>query len=609
MSGKLSGMTPEEQVRNNIWNFYLPIEMPGIWFFNHALTLKRIDLYYNGKFEKGEFDSQGWRKYFFNISKPACDVASKFVSLETKDIILKPDHSDDDQLLWLMQQDLRQWLRDNKFNVVMDEVKHDFPKYGSVIIKKDRTKNWTRCNLQNFRFDIAARTLNDSMFVYELELMTGRDINDMVYHANWDASAAKELYRRGREAKYLIYETYSYNDDTAGKKWTRRFHADLFTYAAGDNTLMRTVEVRINRPQDYIPSIILYEDEVDELPYRELHFERIPGRWLGLGFVEYLFDNQISRNESVNLKRKGLYWSALRTFQTKDQTVGANIMTEMDNGDILKVTSEVTPIDTQNKDLASFDSEHKDWDQNKIEKTFTTDLSRGENLPSRTPLGVANIQAGMMTSYFDEKRKVLGMFFRDLIIDDIIPRFKEEVAPEHRLMFAGSQVEMEKMMDAMALAHVSDAAISHMNKTGFFPSQDAFNQEIQRIKNELMKKKGLDFTIPASVYNNVKHKADILTTGEQIDTASTKQTLQTVMQIIGTNPAVMQDPAMRAIIFMMMELSGVNPVELDMLKTQVNTAQQQQQQTGGAPQLPAGGSIVVPKGISNPQMVPKKQIL
>jgi len=53
----------------NIADFYKPIEMPGNYYFDHADTIKTVDLYYNSKFKSGNVDRSGFRKYFFNIIK------------------------------------------------------------------------------------------------------------------------------------------------------------------------------------------------------------------------------------------------------------------------------------------------------------------------------------------------------------------------------------------------------------------------------------------------------------------------------------------------------------------------------------------------------------
>lgn len=59
------------KARENIAIYYDGITMPGGYAHNLPETIKGIDLYYNSKFETGQFDNLGYRKFFFNIVKPA----------------------------------------------------------------------------------------------------------------------------------------------------------------------------------------------------------------------------------------------------------------------------------------------------------------------------------------------------------------------------------------------------------------------------------------------------------------------------------------------------------------------------------------------------------
>lgn len=571
-----------EKLRENIALYYEPVEMPGGYNFDHVETLKRINLYYSSKFEKGEFDRQGFKKYFYNIVKPACDVATKFIDLDTKDIIFTAEHSDDEERVWLMQQDFKQWAKMNNFAQRLNDIAVSYPKYGTVVVKIDKDNKIPLVNIENLRMDNSVEKLEDSHFVYEVHRMTRKEIMDMP----WDESAKKELFARGDQTSYLIYECYDQEDE--GKKWELTIKADAYCLLDKGKYVHGT-EAILNDDQEFLPPIKMFEAKLDKLPYRELHYEKIPGRWMGLGFVEYLFDNQIRRNELVNLKAKGLLYSSLKIFQTRDETIGRNILTEMQNGDILRVMSEITPIQNEERNLAAFNQEEAEWDKNKVEKTFTTDISRGENLPSRTPLGVANIQATMVSSYFELKRENFGIFIRNLMLNDIIPAFERFAAKEHKLMFAGSDAEMEWLDNVISRQLVEEDAAAYLERTGFWPNKEEYERAKEFHKTNMKKKRGRYFEIPASYYRNAKYMIDVVVTNEQVDTGALQTTLTTVMQIIGSNPAVLQDPGLRSIMFKSMELSGVSPVDLKLLNEQIRNA----------PQMPLaqGGSISPTQGV------------
>ena len=105
----------DSEHRKMVASWYQDVEMPGGWRFNQSEELKTIDLYYNSQYKTGQYDLQGFRKFFYNIVKPVCDIATKFIDLDTRDIILTPEHSNDELRVFLLQRRLKQWLKDVDF--------------------------------------------------------------------------------------------------------------------------------------------------------------------------------------------------------------------------------------------------------------------------------------------------------------------------------------------------------------------------------------------------------------------------------------------------------------------------------------------------------------
>jgi hypothetical protein len=552
----------DTNIRYNISSFYDPVEMPGGWYHNHVENLKEIDLSYNSKFKNGQYDSRGFRKFFFNITKPACDVATKFVDLDTKDVILIPTRVGDEMKVWLMQRKLKQWLKETGFAHLLNEVAGLYPRYGHVVVKKHNRK-WSSVLLHNLRFNPGGESILKGNFIYEVHLWTRGEIEEMNFR---NQDAVRELLARPGE-EFYVYECY----DRQGTKWKRTIRADLFC-TIQDGKIHRTTEAQLNREKDdYIPPLVLDETEVKKLPYRELIWEKMPGRAMGYGYVEYLRDNQVATNEAENLERKGLALKALQLFQTRDDIVGgSNVLSESENGDILTIESEVTPIAKENSDLAAFNATRARWDSNTERKTFTSDFSHGGDLPSRTPLGVANLQAGMTTSYFELKRENYGLFVKDLLIEDTIPDFKEETAKHHILTFLGSDEELEKLDKTILEIKVGEAIIDHANKTGFFPSKLMVQDARERILSQIKKNKNRYLKISDNFYDDAQFMLDILVTGEQMDVGVQSQVIQLALQTVGTNPAILQNKTSRTIFFKLLSMGGVSPVELNMLNEEVD---------------------------------------
>lgn len=540
-------------IRTSLRSFYDSAEMPGGYWFNQPDTIKLIDLYYNSKFKSGQYDDQGFRKFFYNIVKPACDIATKFIDLDTKDIILIPERADDELRVWVMQRRLKQWLKDENFGALLNQIGFDLPKYGTIVLKKTK-KSFVKVNIQNIRNDVRAESLNASDFVYELITMSRGEIQKM----KWDKDAVAELLSSDEET-FIIYDCYH----KSGDKWQHYIKSDLFSYRKGD-AIVRSTEAEINDKVDYLPAITLLEDEVDELPYRELHWEKVPGRWLGYGFVEYLEDNQVAVNEAENLERKGLAFKALQIWQTRDDSAGgSNILTGAKNGDILKIDSELTPVQKDNSDLSAFNNTRSNWTSNTERKTFTSDITTGASLPSRTPLGVANLQASLASSYFELKRENFGIFVKNLCLDDILPSFLKNTSKEHEFVFLGSDSELEKFDRAVTEALVAEAVQAYAERTGFFPSKEQRLDAEKRVREQLKKRDNRYLKLPKDFFRDARFVVDVLITGENVDNGTRSQVIQLVLQIVGTNPGVLQNKVAKSLLFQLLALGGISPAEIN----------------------------------------------
>ena len=564
--------------------FYSEVRMPGGYTFSHVNVLEQIERNYNSIFEKGDKDTRGFKKYFYNITKPACDIATKFIDLDTKDIILRHQLSDQEWKVWVMMHDLKGWLKKNKFGKLLNQIGMDYPKYGHVFVKKVKGK-WHKLNIQNLRFDPSSSSLESDVWFDELHEMTAREISEM----GWNKKEVDGLLAT-KKAKYIIYECYEYNYE-GEKKFKRTFRSGLFRYQdAGTGSIVEGTEALMaDRTRSFLPGIILYEDEVNNLTdiYRELKWEEVPGRRLGKGFVEYLFDNQIAENEAENLERKALHYTALHVFQTRDSTVGRNILTDVENGDILRADDPIVPIQNEERNLPAFNSTRQRWSINTVQKTFTTEISRGENLPSRTPLGVANLQASMIASYFDLKREDLGMFVADLI-EDAILEFKKDQKAAHQVILHGGATGLEKFLKAIAKLQVAEKAVNYAMGPGkgFFPSEEERKREEEKLYLQMTEKKSIDLRVPDKMYDDIKYGLDIITTGEQVDVSQAIQSMQIATQLIASNPMILQNKGTRTMIFKGLELSGLSPIDLNLMEEAVTSEPQMA--------MPQGGSVGVP---------------
>lgn len=570
----------DSQHRKVIQNYYEDVEMPGLWSHNLPDTLKMIDLYYNSQYKTGRYDPQGFRKFFYNIVKPACDIATKFIDLDTGNIVLHPEMGGNELRIFLMQHRLKQWLKENNFGKSLNDWTQNWPIYGHIVVKKVKNK-WVLVPLENLRVDPKAKLLNTMGCFGELYFMSKSELNAL---PGWNKT---DLYALGDEPEYLIYDFYEKTENG----WYRCVKGDLWSHKT-DGGVVRSVESELNRPnENWSGSTVLFTEEVKDLEtkYRELKWEDVPGRWLGRGYVEYLEDNQVARNEVENLERKGLALSSLKLWQTRDDTIGGqNVLVNAQNGQILKVEDEIKPVPMEERNLAQYGETRQNWDQNTERKTFTSDITTGKNLPSRTPLGVANLQANLASSYFERKREELGLFIKDLLLSDIIPSFKKDTAKEHTLIFSSSDEDTEWLDNAITETMIGEKVVEYATETGWFPSKEQKELIRLQVKDKLKGQKNRYLKIPDNFWMNAKYYVDIDITGESMDTGVKASVLQLALQIIGTNPGVTENPATRSILFKILSMGGVNPSELNLVQPSGYGQNQ--------PQGEVAGSLAAPKG-------------
>lgn len=596
-------MENDVRVREFISGFYQPVEMPGGYSFNHVDTLETIELYYNSQFRNGPKDEEGLPKYFYNIVKPACDVAEKMTDLDTKDIRLIPENPDDERTLWLMQNDLKQWLKDTNFGVLLNQINHDYSKYGHVVIKQLKSGEWKKVNLTNLRVDPSAPSLDKSTAVCEVLLMTRSEIAEM---KAWDETEKKMLFDRNpHENLFTVYEYYEHNIE-GGKKYKRTILADILKTKSG-NGFHETPESQINDKDDFLPGIILHEDERDVLPYRELKWEEVPGRWLGRGVVEYLESNQVKVNEIEILEGRALQLASLQLFQTSDDQIPDNLLTDKRPGDVIKSPTGLTQIDTQARGVGEWNNARQRWDSNTQSKTFTFDTVTGETGPSGTTLGATQIATGMATSYFNLKRENFGLFLKQLFLDDIIPSFKNQNRKEHMLKFLSSEPEIEKIYKAVAEATLRQKLFGYLRRTGLLPNLEVINMEKKKILSNIRKRKDIFFNIVENAYKDVKVKVDIVITGENMNVGAVTNSLQVFMNIIGSNPNILRDRPSRTALFKALALVGMSPVDLNLIEEQVEEEDPLAQAFGRQPQQQEAPAPNIPSPSQAPLAAPPKQ--
>ncbi len=574
--------------KNNLAKYYSVVKMPGGYDFDTAKTIKKAIAYYDGKMLGSDKDSNGIRKDFFNIVKSTCDVASKFIDLDLKDILFVSNGTNFYQTL-IMQRDFKYWAKNSDFALLLNEIKDEYPR-GHVVIKKVNG-NYFKVPISNLRFNVGAKNLYSSDFVYEVLRMSKGEIMAMKWNKKENI---QELFNRDRvDNSYLLYECY----EKIADGYERKIMGDVLANKTKNGKVVETSEQQyLKAKNENVGSLVLHEDKVDNIPYRELVWERKDGRLLGYGYPEYLFTNQMRLNEIKHLEKLVMYIKSLHLTTSDDDSIGNNLLNGMNIAQVIKTTGSLVPLRFDNVDTTSFQIDKEDWMRNKTQKTFDTDIARGDNLPSQTPLGLGQLQAQMTASFFAGKTENFGLFIKKLLYEDKIPEFKKARRKSHIVPVSKGDGEYRQLFNSVVDEILYDNLKRYRDR-GIIPTLSNIEEMRSEIEAKIDEKGVLPIEVPDDYYKDID-LFDIVITGESVNVQQRFLAYQSILQTVSQSPEILNNSVIRNIFYKMLEMQGLYGVDLqpivqnnNQLSIPIKTAKQPLQQQ--VAQMQGSGEVKV----------------
>jgi hypothetical protein len=323
-----------------------------------------------------------------------------------------------------------------------------------------------------------------------------------------------------------------------------------------------------------------------EWPYKDYHYTRVPGRWLGMGIPESLFDIQTRVNELKNGKRISMELSSLHLFQTKDKTVVRNVLTDLQNGDLIRSPSGIEAIANEERNLPAFSQEEESYMAQADKITFAYEAVSGQSLPSSTPATNALIATQQATNVFAFKRENLTLFLQEFFNELVLPQLMKDLTPEHIMRFTGNGQELLKLDQAASEIVASDYIKDRLLTGVYIDPADV--EALKQKAIEAYRKNGENrfLKIKEAFYDDAEFEFDFIIGNEQADpnlmVNNTLAVLTPLLQTYG-----LQDPRAKMLFFKYAEQLGVSPAEMELADQQAEQIQQQAQQAQlQAPQQP-----------------------
>jgi len=541
-----------------------------------------IDLFSVSRFRDGDKDSLGFKKVFFNIVNFIVDVCAKMLDIDTKNIYLVAENGADYWPSWLMGKELKLWMKDKYFARQLNQYCHEWPKYGDLWVKKVKDDvKWVPP--QNMIYRVNA-TDYKTIPLIERHEYGADELRIVGKQAGWDnvedvitASSVTSQSPAGYGSTIGVKE----DNVNSGIVIYEAWFPDGYLEDEKNNWFI------ISK----VSNKVLAEGKKD-CPYKKLPWKQVPGRLPGVGRVEELFEEQIYLNRIANYKSTGFHWTSKHIYQTTFTGIEKNLMTQVDDGEILISAAEIKPVVNEERNLQAYGTDEVRWGQNATQKTFTTEPISGERGPAGTPLGATVLQTQQTTAFYRQKRQELASFIKEILSDWIIPEFAKQTRKEHEVLIENLMSDRDGESEKFFSLKLNERMNQLRARSGYL---DADQWAIRKsIQSELLKKENIQ--IPKSFYENLEYKIDIMVDDEAIDVAGISQALDSMILSLSQNPGILDDKRIRKMYYKRIDLMGLNPK--DWFDDEVPTMQQ----TIGSSRVQRGGSVAAPQPVSGMAM-------
>lgn len=545
--------------------------------FHQSQLLKMIEFYSNSKYLLGQLDELGKEKPFQNIGNAICDVENAAVDIDTKDLVVTADLPQDYPKSFMLQIELKEWMKESDFAVTLNDMRDTRTRYGGVVVKKciekhegekEKTLEIEVCEWKNLvtdPLDIENGVIIEKHYMSPAELSKKRGAWDNVEEAIKLATKTRKqknsTNQNATNKKVPIYEVRG------------EFSQFYFKQAQGEMTTDEdnfdySYQFYIIAGEEGGDQVLLYSEDNADKVYKYLARKKKSGRALGMGVIEENEQSQIWINDAVQKQQRAIEYTSKVIGQSASRSLkGRNILTEVENGQILE-HDDGRPITSlqlaPSGGMGEFQNLINQWYQNAEKTSSSYAAQRGEAPPSGTPYRLQASILNQSSSVFDDIREEFGIFVGELFDDWILPFLGSRLNKAHILSHEFSADELKALDTAYSTHQANQQAIEAI-LSGKLVSQEEYDTFTKGALDLVRTSKSHRFfDIPKDYYKDLQTKVGIDPTGEQRNKSAALESLQNVLQSASANPALLQDPVMSQIFMKIVELSGagISPISL-----------------------------------------------
>lgn len=309
---------------------------------------------------------------------------------------------------------------------------------------------------------------------------------------------------------------------------------------------------------------VLFCKEVDRdmFPYKEVHFRRKKGRWLGVGNYESCFPLIEQANELTNRFFSSLRLALSHVFQTRDKLHVKNLISDILDGDVVVSKSEISIIPTEVRGVGEFREmmSRIESQADKICNSF--EVVTGENMPSGTPFKLGAQQLKSATKLFDYVRQNIGLFIEDVFNEWLLPDFAASLSEEHILELMDDADDIDIYYNAQRKILQYEVLKQYILENESYPDPQQLSLVGSLVKDQI-KKGPKQVRVLKNYYADLKYKVKVIITDENDAKKENLETISTMVQVAMANPQGLQDPRLMKLVNIVLEQAGYSPLEIN----------------------------------------------
>lgn len=575
-------------IRSEVDDFiYNDIEIVPGYSFNQYQNIKRCHLYLNSQFESAG-DFHGRAKIFFNVVKYRKEAVARFFDIDTKDIKLKPLNPKSEYATLFLEKELQHWVKKNKIDLLLNKIADQIAGYGSAVIRKTK-KGAKIMDLRRLFLDPTVENIKDSRFIIVKHYLTASQLREKTKDG-WDSDAIERIIKRKENSLTKVsdaqesyendgnlnvirstpyYEVYERFGEVEEKEFSKKGNKMLKALmVVAEPYMSNTFE---DGTQEENGEILFKSKWNKDYPFADLHYSKTEGRWLGVGVVEDLFPVQERVNELKNQQRISMEISSIHLFQTQDNTIVSNLLSDVQNGQVLKSKSGINPIVNEERNLSAFVSESDGYNVLADKISFANDLITGSRLPASTPATNAVIQNNNAVSVFLFKRQNVSLWIQDFFTDFVLDQVKSDLSAEHILRYMGDSIDLEAIDDIF----VQDAQVQLVLHSTRAVTQEQLMAEDFSVRNKLKKLGNARFVkIKEKLYDDLEFEFDIQIGSEQEDVGVMANNYKSALVDLTSNPQLLSNPVGKLLFTEYAQRIGINPAKIEIAMAKMQEAPQ-----------------------------------